>query len=275
MTELTDFLADRGPAQMYEDYWIPCTLWPHAISMAEQVSPGDKVLDVGAGTGLLTKLASARAGISGEVTALEPTPFMLELLHDKYDGTGRINIVEHPIEEAKLADDSFDVVLCHQVVQYVNNLSEAFSQMRRVLKPDGILAVGVWSGPQDQVVSVLEDGFGRHLGDAFVPIHAWSFGGLERLKALAESAGFRIETLEKQVRSAHFKSVQELLYVHLTGGMRVTDCEVLMGIFDLADTSFSPKIEALLGDLKEQLAKYQGSTGMALPWASDILIARA
>ena len=62
--------------------------------------------------------------------------------------------------------------------------------MRRVLKPGGTLVVGVWSGPKDQVVSVLEDGFGKHLGDSYVPIHAWSFGGLDRFKSLADDVGY-------------------------------------------------------------------------------------
>jgi ubiquinone/menaquinone biosynthesis C-methylase UbiE len=275
MTALNEFLAGRGPAEMYEDYWVPCTLWPHAVSLAEKVSPGDKVLDVGAGTGLLTELASARVGVSGHVSALEPTPFMIDLLHKKYDGVGRINIVEKSIEEADLPENSFDVLLCHQVVQYINDLPSAIAQMRRVLKPGGILVVGVWSGPKDQVVSVLEDGFGKHLGDSYVPIHAWSFGGLDRLKSLAEDAGFLIETLEKQVKTARFASVKELLDVHLTGGMRVADGEVFMGIFDLADDSFSPKVKALLSDLRESLAKFEGTYGMALPWASDVLVAKA
>lgn len=275
MTALNEFLGGRGPAEMYEDYWVPCTLWPHAVSLAEKVSPGDKVLDVGAGTGLLTELASARVGTSGHVSALEPTPFMIDLLHKKYDGVGRINIIENSIEEADLPDNSFDVLLCHQVVQYIKDLPSAFSQMRRVLKPGGILVVGVWSGPTDQVVSVLEDGFDKYLGESYAPIHAWSFGGLDRLKSFAEDAGFLIETLEKQVKTARFASVKELLEVHLTGGMRVADGEVLMGIFDLADDSFSPKVKALLSDLRESLAKFEGTDGLALPWASDVLVAKA
>ena len=121
----------------------------------------------------------------------------------------------------------------------------------------------------------MEDGFRRHLGGTFAPIHAWSFGGLERLRSLAEAAGFTVETLEKQEKRALFKSVEELMQVHITGGMRVADGDVLMGIFDLDDKTFEPKVAALLEDLKAALGEYEGPTGLVMPWASDVLVARA
>ena len=275
MTQLTDFLAGRGPTDMYETYWVPCTLWPFAVALAELTSPGDKVLDIGAGTGLLTDLASARTGSSGQITALEPTPFMLELLQRKYQNAPNITFVEGTIETAVFADDTFDVALCHQVIQYVDDLPGAFARIRRVLKPGGRLGVGVWSGPEDQAVSALEDGFREHLGAEFAPIHAWSFGGLNRLKELAEGAGFSVDVLEKQVRLARFKSIDEMLNVHIAGGMRVVDGEVIMGIFDLADASFVPRVEALLSDLRRCLAEYEGPSGFIVPFASDVVIATA
>jgi len=50
---------------------------------------------------------------------------------------------------------------------------------------------------------------------------------------------------------------------------------VLMGIFDLADDSFTPKVEALLADLSKHLGQYEGPSGLEVPWASDTVIATA
>ena len=275
MTKLQKFLANRGPAEMYEACWVPCTLWPFAVALAEVANPSDHVLDAGAGTGLLTDLAAARVGARGHVTALDPTPFMQEILHRKFDGAPRISVIEGTVEEAELPDDSFDTLLCHQVVQYVGDLPSAFAEMRRVLKPGGVLAIGVWSGTADQSAAALEEGFRAHLGEDFAPIHAWSFGGLDRLRTLAEAAGFSIERLEKEVRTARFASVEHLMNVHITGGMRVADGQVLMGIFDLDDASFEPKVDRLLEDLTMALAGYETPWGLAIPWASDVLVARA
>jgi len=275
MTKLNEFLAGRGPAEMYEAYWTPCTLWPFAVSLSELVSPGDSVLDVGAGTGLLCDLAAARVGAAGRVTALEPTPFMQEVLRTKFGGGRRVAIVECGIEDAALPDAEFDVLLAHQVMQYVADPPAAFAQMRRLLKPGGTLGVGVWSGSASQAFSPLEDGFLKHFGPEFAPIHAWSFGGLERLGALAGNAGFKIEKLEKQIAPARFKSVEEFMNAHIAAGMRFDGDEVLMGIFDLADPSYEPKADRLLQDLKAALAEYEGPEGFVIPLASDVLIARA
>jgi hypothetical protein len=55
MTRLSDFLAGRGPAEMYDTYWVPCLLEPFARDMAALASRGNQVLDVGCGTGLVTR----------------------------------------------------------------------------------------------------------------------------------------------------------------------------------------------------------------------------
>jgi hypothetical protein len=55
---------------------------------------------------------------------------------------------------------------------------------------------------------VLDEGFREHLGESFAPIHAWSFGGLDRLRGLAEGAGFKVDVLEKPVKPGRFKSVE-------------------------------------------------------------------
>jgi len=275
MTKLQAFLADRGPAEMYEDCWVPYNLWPFATALAEIASPGEHVLDVGAGTGLLTDLAAARVGARGHVTALDPTPFMQQTLHRKFDGAPRITIVESDIEQADLPDDHFDTLLCHQVLQYVGDPSAALAGMRRVLKPGGRLGLGVWSVVAEQGAAPIEEGFRAHLGESFAPIHGWSFGGRDRLRDLAEGAGFSIERLEKEVRTARSASVEEFLNVFITGGMRVVDGEVLMGIFDLADVSFEPRVERLLDHLTAALRGYDGPSGLVIPWASDVLVARS
>ena len=275
MTKLDVFLANRGPAEMYEACWVPCTLWPFAVSLVELSNPGDRVLDAGAGTGLLTDLAAARVGATGHVTALDPTPFMQEILHRKFDGAPRVSVIDGSIEQANIPDNNVDTLLCHQVVQYIADLPAAFSEMHRVLKPGGVLGVGVWSAADEQGAKPLEDGFRTHLGESFAPIHAWSFGGLDRLRALAEDAGFSIKRLETETMTACFDSVEHLMNVHLTGGMRVVDGDVLMGMFDLSDDSYEPKVERLLEGLIAALGQYERPSMLGIPWASDVLVATA
>jgi hypothetical protein len=57
--------------------------------------------------------------------------------------------------------------------------------------------------------------------------------------------------------------------------MRVVDGKVRMGIFDLEDESYEPKVEALLEDLRKHLGQYEEPSRFEVPFASDIIIAEA
>ncbi len=273
MTRLSDFLAGRGPTQMYDTYWIPGSLDLFARALAAHVSPNDNVLDVGSGTGLVAQHAMQRATSDGHVACLEPTPFMLDSLHVKFSHTPNIDVTEGTVESIPFDDDAFDVILCHQAFQYFEDLPQAFREMYRVLRPGGTMAGGVWSGPQDQHLGLLESSFREYLGDEFAPIHAWSFGGLERLKKLAEGAGFKIERLAMETQPMRFRSVEEMVFVHLAGGMRVENGEVLMGLFDLEEPSYEPKVEAMVADLEKRLAQFVSPDGFDIPFGSDVVVA--
>ncbi len=106
--------------------------------------------------------------------------------------------------------------------------------------------------------------------DCWIPCTLWPFAA-----DLDVSAGFTTLSLQKSVRNARFDSVEHLLNVHLTGGMRVVDDEVRMGMFDLSDRSFEPKVDGLLQFLEDSLGKYQTPSGLEVPWSSDVLIASA
>jgi len=93
---------------------------------------------------------------------------------------------------------------------------------------------------------------------------------LESEMSWLQSRGWRRKSARPE-----FPSVEYLMNVHITGGMRVADGDVLMGIFDLDDASFEPKVDRLLDDLTAALAAYEGPCGPAIPWASDVLVARA
>lgn len=109
------------------------------------------------------------------------------------------------MEQIPFPDGIFDLVLSNQVWQYATDRTATFREIRRVLKSGGTLAGGVWSGPEPGTVhSVEEEAIGRHLGAEFLPIHGWTFGGLEVLRSLAEHAGFTIRSLSQETHDARF-----------------------------------------------------------------------
>lgn len=172
--------------------------------------------------------------------------------------------------EATLPKHSFDKILCHQVVQDLPDLPQAFEAMGALLKPGGTLSVGVWSGPTDQQAAPMEEGFKKHLGESFAPIHAWSFGGLPRLEGLVKQAGLAVELPEMQTKMFWFASLQELVFVHIASGTRFQDEEILMGIFDLSDVSNAAKVKAMISDLRSSLGKFESPAGFDIEFSSDV-----
>lgn len=95
---------------------------------------GKKVLDFGSGFGVTADyLAKAN-----EVTAVEPSEEMLKnrFCNNEYD-----QIVGGIEQLRKMPDQSYDVIICHNVLEYLDDRTELFGEFSRVLKPDGFLSV--------------------------------------------------------------------------------------------------------------------------------------
>jgi demethylmenaquinone methyltransferase / 2-methoxy-6-polyprenyl-1,4-benzoquinol methylase len=166
------------------------------LAANEVVRPADRVLDAACGTGDLA-LADHRAG-AGDVIGLDFSPRMLERARRKAPG---LSFVEGDMLALPFADGTFDSATVGFGVRNVSDLELALRELRRVLRPDGRLAVLEITQPRgvlrpffdlwfDRLVPLL----GRLLpgGDAYayLPASVARFPGAEELAALLERAGF-------------------------------------------------------------------------------------
>lgn len=93
-----------------------------------------KILDFGAGF----CITSRHYAKDHDVTAVEPNEEMYRLRFKSDDYT----LITQGIDYVKtLEDNSYDVVLCHNVLEYADDKNEILTQLKRVLKPDGILSI--------------------------------------------------------------------------------------------------------------------------------------
>jgi arsenite methyltransferase len=108
---------------------------------ADVIRPGDRVLDVGSGSGTDALIASRKVGPTGTVFALDMTPAMLEKLGSTIAEAGVANVraVEGNAEAIPLPDQSVDVITSNGVLNLVPDKAAAFGELFRVLRPGGSL----------------------------------------------------------------------------------------------------------------------------------------
>ena len=101
------------------------------------LKPGMRVLDVGAGTGLVTREALSIVGDSSNVTGLDPSDAMMRSGLQALP----IALVQGTAERLPFADSHFDFVSMGFALRHVADLPAVFREFRRVLRPDGIVCM--------------------------------------------------------------------------------------------------------------------------------------
>jgi SAM-dependent methyltransferase len=104
------------------------------------------VLEIGAGTGILTRLLAARVPC---VTAVEPDERMRAVLAAGDTGKAGVEVRAGTAEELPVDSSSYDVVIAQSAWHWVDE-ERAIPEVARVLRPGGRLAL-VWSGPDRSV----------------------------------------------------------------------------------------------------------------------------
>lgn len=193
-----------GPGANYERHFVPAIGEPLAHDLLElaDLRPGERVLDVACGTGVVARLAAERVG-GDAVAGVDPNPAMLGVARQVAAGTA-IEWHEARAEELPLDAVSFDVVLCGLGLQFFADRPRALREMQRVLKPGGRTALNV-PGPTPPLFAVLEGALRRHIGPeagGFVAT-VFSLHDADQVGALLEDAGFaevRAHSERKELR---------------------------------------------------------------------------
>jgi ubiquinone/menaquinone biosynthesis C-methylase UbiE len=112
-----------------------------AAYLLSELKPGQDLLDVGCGPGTITT-DLARAVSPGRVTAVDSSAEVLARAESAAADAGVVGAVFEVADVHALpyADDSFDVVHAHQVLQHVADPVQALREMRRVCRPGGVVA---------------------------------------------------------------------------------------------------------------------------------------
>ena len=144
MTTSPDPFAGAVP-RLYDEYLVPLIFEPYAVDLADRAArfcPAD-VLEIAAGTGVLTRRMAERMPLSIRIVATDLNHGMLD--HAAAAGACRPIIWQQAdAMQLPFPDGSFDLVVCQFGAMFFPDKAVAFAEARRVLRPQGRLLFNVW-----------------------------------------------------------------------------------------------------------------------------------
>jgi len=272
--EQEQWQLEGSAPELYQRYVIPWMIAAWAEDLADRAAlrPGESVLDVACGTGVVARLAAERVGVSGGVDALDVNAGMLAVARSLPAATGvSINWHEGSVLSLPFLDASFDVVLCQLGLQFVPDRAAALREIRRVLVPDGRLALNVF-GPieHNPATHALANALDRHVHpDApVVKRTEHALADDKGLRTLVAGAGFSNVTIRTATKTVRFPSAAAYVRVQLAA----TPLASLFGQYDAARRDRLTR--AVTEDVSAALAPYLDDAGQTFPQEVHIVLAQ-
>ncbi|MGA3158160.1 MAG: methyltransferase domain-containing protein [Steroidobacteraceae bacterium] len=132
---------------MYETLWRDQLAPAQAELMAcAGLMPGERVLDVACGTGIIALDAAARVSPGGDVVGVDLSGRMVGFAQRRamHEHCTNVGFERMDAEKLDLPDSSFNVSLCALGLMYMPSPERAILEMRRVARPDGRIILAVW-----------------------------------------------------------------------------------------------------------------------------------
>jgi ubiquinone/menaquinone biosynthesis C-methylase UbiE len=267
MNQRTQWQVGGNAAEIYQQHLVPTVFGPWATDLIEATSPGpgERVLDVACGTGVVARLAAERVATGGRVVGLDLNPGMLAIARSVASLTPidwrEGNAVALPFEGG-----AFDVVLCQQGVQFFPDRPAALREMHRVLVPGGRLGLATWRPIQQSPgFAALARAMERHVGpEAAALVQApFSFGDAGELRALVLGAGFWDVEIRPAAKPLRFPSVDEFVW-------RYVAASPLAGQVSQVDDRARA---ALVADVRDGLRAHVSPDGLEFPIESHLTVA--
>jgi SAM-dependent methyltransferase len=207
------FQLSTAAAEAYEAKFVPALFaeWaPQLVDVAD-IRPGQAVLDVACGTGIVARVAADRLGGAGRVVGLDLNPAMLAVARRV-----RPDVEWQQGDAAALPfpDGSFDAVLCQMALMFFPDRTRALREMGRVARAGGAVAVVVPAALRSQpAYGPFVEMAVRHAGpDAASLLGAyWTCGDLGDLTALVESAGLQVTGTHTRRGTVTLGSIDEFV----------------------------------------------------------------
>jgi len=252
----TESVSPGPPA--YEAYFVPTIGHPIAEDLiaAAGLRPGEHVLDVACGTGVVARLAAQKVAPSGSVTGADINPGMIAEAKRACATLSNLRWHEADATALPMPDDSFDVVLCQMGLQFIQAKLPALKEMRRVLRPGGRVLVNT-PGPTPALFAVIRDGVASHVGPnptGFLDT-VFSIYDPDEYTELLRSVGFSQPQVHRADKSLDLPPAADFLWQYLQSTPIGAD------VYGRTDANARAALEA---DVRQNCRPFETASGMTL-----------
>lgn len=207
-------------ADAYEQFWQDQLAPAHdRLMQLAAIQPGDRVLDVACGTGLVTFRAAELAGPSGEIMATDISERMVARLLEDASARGLSNLTAARMDAEALdvPDASYDVALCALGLMYLPDPVIGLRAMLRALRPGGRAVAAVWGARRNcgwaEIFPIVDSRVQSDVCPMF-----FQLGTADRLVQAFEAAGFTSVMSERISTKLHYEGGEDACGAAFEGG---------------------------------------------------------
>jgi ubiquinone/menaquinone biosynthesis C-methylase UbiE len=260
-----------NPAETYESYMVPTFFAPWASYLVQSANPqpGERVLDVGCGTGIVARRVALRVGSKRKVVGLDLNPNMLAVARTAAEREGmQIEWHEGHAEKLLFPEGSFDLALCQFALMFFADRRAALAEMHRVLTKGGRVALSVFQDlERHPFYQTLDDAIQQRLGMSGVQ-DIFALGDDDELHALLTDAGFQRVEIEPVSLTARFPDPEGFL-----AGEIDVDTAAIPSMQHLDDQARQALTTAIREDMEAPLREVTEDDHVVLPFHAYIACA--
>ena len=271
-----DWAGDRGEKWLANLGLFEGMIAPIGAALIEAIGPkrGEAVLDIGCGGGATTVALAPLVAPEGTVTGVDISPVLAKAALERAAAERHLNVsmINADAATVKLQPRAYDIITSRFGVMFFDDPVAAFRNLRRALKADGRLCIGVWAPPgENEWASLVIGGLSKYMDlparDPKAP-GPFTLADQEYLHEILNSAGFESIVIDEWTGVHHLGG---------DGGTPEAAADFVlssMSIGDLIRTQPEATVNAIRNEVTKAFAPHATPDGVALRAKSWFVTAR-